>query len=147
MAELITWCRLMRIGPTCAVPCDDCRITSSKFAKAGITLDPARFYDAPPTTKETPMQTNAIAHVAAVAKRDRSLSIFSSNITVASLEAAVAEHRRLVDAFGRLAVVAGRLDFDRSESGLPQTEEQWIEFVRSVEESAAKIVDEVGDLA
>jgi hypothetical protein len=48
MAELITWCRLMRIGPVCAAPCDECRITSGKFARAGITLDPAKFYDAPP---------------------------------------------------------------------------------------------------
>lgn len=49
MADLLTWCRLMRVGPACATPCDDCRITSGKFARAGVTLDPDRFYDDPPT--------------------------------------------------------------------------------------------------
>lgn len=34
MAELITWCRLMRIGPVCPTPCDDCRITSRRLALA-----------------------------------------------------------------------------------------------------------------
>jgi hypothetical protein len=34
VAELITWCRIMRTGPACAVPCDDCRATSRRLALA-----------------------------------------------------------------------------------------------------------------
>ena len=32
-AELITWCRILATGPTCAKPCDDCRRTSAINAK------------------------------------------------------------------------------------------------------------------
>jgi len=45
MAGLVTWCRLMRIGPACATPCDGCRIASGRLARAGIHLDPEKFYD------------------------------------------------------------------------------------------------------
>lgn len=34
MAELITWCRLMQVGPACATPCDDCRLTSGRLARS-----------------------------------------------------------------------------------------------------------------
>lgn len=146
MAELITWCRLMRVGPACATPCDDCRVTSGRFARAGVHLDPDRFYDDPPTTKETAMQT-AIAQLAAKAKAARSLSLYSVETTVQSAEAAVAEYQRLVDAFERLAAVVSNLDFDATESAVPETQEHWIEFVRSLEERAHKVIFEVGDLA
>ncbi|MFJ9799873.1 hypothetical protein [Streptomyces sp. NPDC101145] len=26
--ELVTWCRIFRVGPVCPKPCDDCRTTS-----------------------------------------------------------------------------------------------------------------------
>jgi hypothetical protein len=35
VAELITWCRIMRVGPACATPCDDCRLTSRRYNLAG----------------------------------------------------------------------------------------------------------------
>lgn len=28
-AELVTWCRILAVGPACAKPCDDCRRTSA----------------------------------------------------------------------------------------------------------------------
>lgn len=39
MSKLITWCRLMRVGPACPTPCDECRLTSRKYALAGIDVD------------------------------------------------------------------------------------------------------------
>lgn len=38
MSDLITWCRLFRVGPVCPKPCDDCRHTSrtnALIAQAG----------------------------------------------------------------------------------------------------------------
>jgi len=32
-AELVTWCRIMCVGPACAKPCDDCRRDSARNAK------------------------------------------------------------------------------------------------------------------
>lgn len=73
MAELITWCRLMRVGPACAVPCDGCRIASRDAARAGISIDPTKFYDDPPGSsaadtaraygERTPDELEAIALV------------------------------------------------------------------------------------
>jgi len=56
--------------------------------------------------------------------------------------ALVREAVRLADLFEKLAAVVGRLDFDRGESGLPETQEQWIEFVRELDDSAQKIIDQ-----
>lgn len=50
---------------------------------------------------------------------------------------------RYIDAFERLAAAVGQLDFDRSESGLPQTEEQWIEFVRGIDDRAQEIIEQM----
>lgn len=45
-AELITWCRIMAVGPACATPCGDCRRTSTTNAKLPeelrVTLAAAR---------------------------------------------------------------------------------------------------------
>jgi hypothetical protein len=62
MAELITWCRLMRIGPACATPCEGCRIASRDAARAGITIDPEKFYDADcaPADDEQPPDPDAL---------------------------------------------------------------------------------------
>lgn len=44
MAELVTWCRIFRIGPVYAKPCDDCRRTSrvnalvQQSGEEGVTL-------------------------------------------------------------------------------------------------------------
>lgn len=32
-AELVTWCRVMAVGPACAKPCDDCRRGSAVNAR------------------------------------------------------------------------------------------------------------------
>ena len=32
-AELVTWCRIMAVGPACAKPCDDCRRGSALNAR------------------------------------------------------------------------------------------------------------------
>lgn len=32
-AELVTWCRVLAVGPACPTPCDDCRISSARNAK------------------------------------------------------------------------------------------------------------------
>jgi len=32
-AELVTWCRVMAVGPACATPCDDCRLGSAMNAR------------------------------------------------------------------------------------------------------------------
>ena len=32
-AELVTWCRIMCVGPACAKPCDNCRRDSARNAK------------------------------------------------------------------------------------------------------------------
>jgi hypothetical protein len=49
---------------------------------------------------------------------------------------------RVYDLFDRLTAVVGALDFDRAESGLPETQDQWIEFVRGIDECVEKITDE-----
>lgn len=54
----------------------------------------------------------------------------------------LAEADRLTGLFEKLAAATGRLDFDRSESAPPETQEQWIEFVREVHEHAEKIIDQ-----
>lgn len=48
---------------------------------------------------------------------------------------------RLRDAYELLAACVGRLDFDRSESALPETQEQWIEFVRAIDERAQALIE------
>jgi hypothetical protein len=53
----------------------------------------------------------------------------------------VGEIDRLRDAYERLAACVGRLDFDRSESALPETQEQWIEFVREIDERAQSLIE------
>ncbi|GAA0969948.1 hypothetical protein GCM10009555_018020 [Acrocarpospora macrocephala] len=42
MAELITWCRMFRVGPVCPKPCDDCRRTSRQIAVHGVDISLAR---------------------------------------------------------------------------------------------------------
>lgn len=77
-------------------------------------------------------------------KAARSLGITTIDITVPVAEALVDERRRILDAFGRLSAVVSALDFDATESAIPETQENWIEFVRSVQESAEKVIDETG---
>jgi len=54
-AELVTWCRIMCVGPACAKPCDDCRRDSARNAKmpseirASVTAARAEF-GLPPET-------------------------------------------------------------------------------------------------
>lgn len=48
---------------------------------------------------------------------------------------------RLRGAYERLAACVGSLDFDRSESALPETQEQWIEFVRELDDRAQALIE------
>lgn len=54
-SKLITWCRLMRVGPVCARPCDDCRRTSRKYVLAGIDI-PAQLAAAHDTPEQKDQQ-------------------------------------------------------------------------------------------
>jgi hypothetical protein len=60
---------------------------------------------------------------------------------LAVVDAAVAEVNRVREAYDELAMCIGRLDFDRSESAVPETQEQWIEFVRELDDRAQKLID------
>ena len=60
---------------------------------------------------------------------------------IAALDEAVAEIHRTRDAYARLAACAGRLDFDSTESAVPETQEQWIEFVRDLDERAKALTE------
>lgn len=51
---------------------------------------------------------------------------------------------RLSNAYDRLAACVGRLDFDRSESALPETQEHWIEFIRELDDRAQQLIEEDG---
>ena len=51
------------------------------------------------------------------------------------------EVERLSGLFEKLAAVVGALDFDRSESAVPETQDRWIEFVRELGDRAEKIVE------
>lgn len=66
----------------------------------------------------------------------------SPNSVYAHRRELIREMDRLSDLIERLDAAVGALDFDRSESGLPETQEQWIEFVRGVDEKAQKILSE-----
>lgn len=48
---------------------------------------------------------------------------------------------RLRSAYERLAACVGALDFDRSESALPETQEQWIEFIRELDDRAQALIE------
>jgi hypothetical protein len=53
----------------------------------------------------------------------------------------IAEVDRLCNAYELLAACVGRLDFDRSESAVPETQHQWLELVREVQDRADALID------
>jgi hypothetical protein len=52
------------------------------------------------------------------------------------------EVERVYGLIERLSAVTVQLDFDATESALPETQEQWIEWVRAMDERADKIMEE-----
>lgn len=60
---------------------------------------------------------------------------------ITALDEAIAEIWRQREAYDDLANCVGGLDFDRSESAPPQTQEQWFEFIRAIDDRANELVD------
>ena len=143
----------MRIGPACATPCDDCRITSRKFARAGVQLDPDQFYDDPLKGTDIPMRIRTLETLRQKVNAAQTLPLFTVDIStgeagrlVEDVDALLTRHGRAVDAFERLAAAITALDFDATESAVPETQEHWLEWVRDIHDRAAKVLAQTGDL-
>lgn len=77
----------------------------------------------------------------AYADRDRARDTWTLNSSDYAAEL-LADLDRLTDLFEKLAATVGRLDFDRSESAIPETQEQWIEFIREIDDRAQVIIEQ-----
>lgn len=96
-----------------------------------------------------------IAHLAARAKAADSLGLRYTDVTITALEGAVTEATLLVDtvagleakllasyeAWDKLYAVANRVDFDASESAVPEDQDTWIEFIRGIQDALEPLVN------
>lgn len=94
------------------------------------------------------------AQLASRVKAERSLTHRYCDVTVAVLDGVIAETTALAEnaaaleakllasyeAYDRLAALAGRVEFDASESALPETQEAWIEFIRELQDAREALV-------
>ena len=83
MAELVTWCRIFRIGAVCPKPCDDCRTTSRNLALSmqaggpGFTLADAH-KELGMNTAEAHVPDSAVARLRGILARDHDAATISA---------------------------------------------------------------------